>query len=141
MPTSPSPSLNQSEVDRAGAHQQLMSSVAEGVSSAPAPRVALTIADFCYRNQMSLGTFHKLQRAGVGPAVMRVDNWCRITLEAEMEWQRMLSNPQGAEAKVKAAAVAKAKARGRYAGALSAASPLHVSKGGKRGKRTKRVSA
>jgi hypothetical protein len=84
-------------------------------------RVAFPIQEFCWRNAISLGTYHKLKNAGLGPKEMRHDSVVRISAEAELEWQRMLSsNPQGK-------ARAKLKARASKAGKLAAASPRHVS--------------
>ena len=91
-------------------------------------RTAFSIAEFCFRHSISLATFHKQKRAGLGPAEMRVGNVVRITLEEELKWQRALTHPKGDEAKAKARAEAAAVARGRNAGKLAAQSPRHVSK-------------
>lgn len=91
-------------------------------------RVAFPINEFCWRNAIGPGTYHKMKRLGLGPDEMRFNNVVRITVEAERRWQRARTHPQGAEARAKTAAEAKAKARGKNAGKLSAQSPRHVSK-------------
>lgn len=91
-------------------------------------RVAFSILEFCTRNNFGPGTYHKMKRQGLGPDEMRVGNLIRITVEAELKWQRARTYPQGEEAKAKAHSEAVTKARGRKAGNLSAESPRHVSK-------------
>ena len=89
-------------------------------------RVSFSIADFCYRNDISLSTYHKLKHSGFGPREMRLGTVIRITLDAERKWQEARSNPRGAEAEAKAAAQEIASARGRKAGQLAVQSPRHV---------------
>jgi hypothetical protein len=89
-------------------------------------RVSFSIADFCYRNDISLSTYHKLKHSGLGPKEMRLGTVIRITLDAERKWQEARSNPRGAEAEAKAAAQEIASARGRKAGQLAVQSPRHT---------------
>lgn len=84
-------------------------------------RVAFTIAEFCWRNTLSLGVYHKLKRLGLGPDEMRVNQLVRITAESELAWQRKLSHPQGPAAEAKERAEAITKERGRKGGKMSAA--------------------
>jgi hypothetical protein len=101
----------------------------QGAAVVPRPeRVAFPISEFCWRNAIGRGTYHKIKRAGQGPDELRIGNVIRITAEAEQKWQRERTNPKGAEAKARTIAEAKTKARGKNAGKLSAASPHHVSK-------------
>jgi hypothetical protein len=111
---SPIQATTQPEVERAPAHRP--------------ERVAFSIGEFCVRNDIGTGSYHRLKRLGLGPDEMRVGNLIRITAEAELKWQRARTYPHGEEAKAKARAEAVTAARGRKAGKLSAASPRHVSK-------------
>jgi hypothetical protein len=95
-------------------------------------RSAFSIQEFCWRQDFGLGTYHKIKRAGKGPDELRIGNVIRITSAAERKWQRERTYPKGAEAKARTIAEAKTKARGRKAGKLAAASPLHVSQQRKR---------
>jgi hypothetical protein len=57
-------------------------------------RVAYTLAEFCYRNQISRPAYHRLRAEGRGPAEMRIGlNMIRITCEAERDWQRAMEEP------------------------------------------------
>jgi hypothetical protein len=101
----------------------------QGAAVVPRPeRVSFSIQDFCWRNDIGTGTYHKLKNAGLGPDEMRFGNVIRITAEAELKWQRARTYPKGDEAKAKARSEAVTVARGKNAGKLSAASPHHVSK-------------
>ena len=100
----------------------------ERASARQPERVAFSIGEFCVRNDIGTGTYHKLKRLGLAPDEMRFGNVIRITAEAELKWQRARTNPKGEEAKAKAHSEAVTAARGRKAGKLSAASPRHVSK-------------
>jgi hypothetical protein len=89
-------------------------------------RVAFSIQEFCFRNNISPPTYHKLKRAGRAPKEMRLGPaLVRITLDAEAQWQRARTNaPNEPE-------IARAVARSRKAGQLAVQSPLHVSKRGR----------
>lgn len=89
-------------------------------------RVSFSIADFCYRNDISLSTYHRLKRSGLGPKEMRLGTVVRITIDAERKWQEARSNPRGAEAEDNAATQEMTSARGRKAGQLAVQSPRHV---------------
>jgi hypothetical protein len=89
-------------------------------------RTAFSIQEFCARNTISLSTFHKLKKMGLGPREMRLNTVVRISLDSEREWQEARSNPRGAEATAKAAAEKIATDRGRKAGRLSVQSPRHT---------------
>lgn len=91
-------------------------------------RVAFSIQEFCWRNDISPPTYHKLKNAGLGPDEMRIGNVIRITTEAELKWQRARTYPTGQEAEAKARSKAMTVARGKKAGKLSAKSPRHISK-------------
>jgi hypothetical protein len=114
------------------------------VERAPArevERVAFSISEFCIRNGFGTGTYHKIRHLGLGPDELRVGNIVRITLEAELAWQRARTHPQGAELKARERAEAVAAARGRNAGQLAAASDKHISKVRGRPARREKVSA
>jgi hypothetical protein len=92
-------------------------------------RSSFSILEFCTRNNISLGTYHKLKRAGLGPAEMRLGNVVRVTSQAEREWQAARTTPtEGIEVEAREASENEAKTRAKKAGKLSAASPRHVSK-------------
>jgi hypothetical protein len=55
---------------------------------------ALTIKQFCDRNQISAAHYHNLSARGEGPRVMRVGRSVRITEEAERDWQRDRERPR-----------------------------------------------
>ena len=100
----------------------------ERASARQPERVAFSIQEFCVRNAIGTGTYHKLKHLGLGPDEMRFGNVVRITAEAELKWQRARTYPTGDEAKAKARSEAVTVARGRKAGKLSAASARHISK-------------
>jgi predicted DNA-binding transcriptional regulator AlpA len=53
------------------------------------PKVtALTIKQFCDRNQISGAHYFNLAARGEGPRVMRLGKAVRITEESERDWQR-----------------------------------------------------
>lgn len=101
---------------------------AQGAPARERERVAFAIAEFCVRNGIGTGTYHKLKRLGLGPDEMRFGNVIRITVEAERKWQRARTNPKGEEAEARDRSEAQTKARGLKAGKLSAASERHISK-------------
>jgi hypothetical protein len=52
-------------------------------------RVAFSIPEFCFRNNISRPTYHRLRAEGRGPVEMRLGlNLIRITADAERDWQR-----------------------------------------------------
>jgi hypothetical protein len=54
-------------------------------------RAAYSIPEFCFRNQTSRPTYHRLRAEGRGPKEMRIGlNVIRITADAEREWQRRM---------------------------------------------------
>jgi len=89
---------------------------------------ALTIKDFCAREQMSPSSFHKLQRAGLGPDVRRLPGMTmlRITAEAYGAWKKRMRQLQRSTELQQEHEVRRAQKRA--AGQLAAASPTHVSK-------------
>jgi hypothetical protein len=92
------------------------------VSDPPSERVAFPIPEFCYRNNISEPTYHRLRAKGRGPREMRIGlNLIRITAEAEREWQQQMQE-DGADFEVQAAE------RAVKAGTAAAQSPTHVSK-------------
>jgi hypothetical protein len=89
-------------------------------------RTAFAVAEFCYRNSISLSLYHKLKNAGLGPKEMRLGAAIRISIAAEREWQAARTSPEGAEAEAAARAAAGSLTRGRRAGRLSVRSPRHI---------------
>ena len=58
-------------------------------------RIAYTIPEFCFRNNISRPTYHRLRAEGRGPVEMRIGlNAIRISAEAERDWQRRMQEPQ-----------------------------------------------
>lgn len=58
-------------------------------------RVAYTIPEFCFRNNISRPTYHRLRSEGRGPVEMRLGlNAIRITAEAERDWQQRMQEPR-----------------------------------------------
>jgi hypothetical protein len=58
-------------------------------------RVAYSIPEFCFRNNISRPTYHRLRAEGRGPVELRLGlNLIRITAEAERDWQRQMQEPQ-----------------------------------------------
>ena len=83
-------------------------------------RRSLTRQEFCFKKHISLSTFHKLKREGLGP---KQDYLGRISPEAEDAWdQLMASLAEGEAAKLKAE---RRRAHTAEAGKIAAASPLH----------------
>src|SRR6516165_6503808 len=73
-------------------------------------RAAYTIPEFCFRNNISRPTYHRLRAEGRGPVEMRLGlNLIRITGDAERDWQRHMQQfdrefeTRAAERAVKAA--------------------------------------
>ena len=52
---------------------------------------AMTIADFCYRENMSKATYYKLKRADLGPRETCILNLIRISPEARADWHAKLA--------------------------------------------------
>jgi hypothetical protein len=85
-------------------------------------RVAFTIPEFCFRNNISRPTYHRLRSQGRGPAEMRLGlNGIRITVEAERAWQQRMQEPQR-DFEIRAVE------RAVKAGDAAAKSSAHVSK-------------
>jgi hypothetical protein len=85
-------------------------------------RAAYTIPEFCFRNNISRPTYHRLRAEGRGPVEMRLGlNAIRITAEAERDWQHRMQKPR---ADFERAAVARAV----KAGDAAVKSDAHVSK-------------
>jgi hypothetical protein len=90
-------------------------------------RTAFSAADFCFRNDISRPTYHRLRAQGRGPAEMRLGlNTIRITAEAERDWQLQMQDAPSGELE------AKALTRAVKAGDVAAKSTRHVSKRGTR---------
>ena len=103
------------------------------------PESLMTTEEFCLRNRISNATFHKLQRDGRGPDVIRFSpQLIRISIEAEREWREHLGHPDDAEIKRREQAREIAVKRGRVGGAAAAESPTHISAVHRRAGATKR---
>ena len=91
------------------------------VGSSALERAAYTIPEFCFRNNISRPTYHRLRAEGRGPVEMRVGlNLIRITAEAERAWQRQLQRPS-------ADLERRARARAVKAGDAAVKSDKHIS--------------
>jgi len=89
-------------------------------------RVAFSIPEFCYRNNISRQKYNTLKAEQRGPVEMRLGtNTIRITAEAERDWQRLMQAPRPD-------IEARAAERAVKAGDAAAKSPKHVSKRGRR---------
>jgi hypothetical protein len=89
---------------------------------------ALTRAEFCALERMSLSTYHKLKRSGRGPHEIKFSGmaFVRITAEARREWHARIEEYRQSEA-----AQVEEQRRSAFAtnaGKKAAASPLHISK-------------
>ena len=61
----------------------------------PAPRLALSILEFCEAHGISEGFFYKLKKQGDGPRAMKVGARTLITFESAAEWRRARENKHG----------------------------------------------
>ena len=89
---------------------------------------SLTKAEFCELERMSVATYHKLKRAGYGPAEVRFPGmaFARITPQARQEWHALiekLRTDKNLQLELERRTV-----QSREAGKRAAASPRHVSK-------------
>jgi hypothetical protein len=70
----------------------------EGLARSNLPsleRVAYTVPEFCFRNNISRPTYHRLRAEGRGPVEMRLGlNAIRISAEAERAWQQEMQKPR-----------------------------------------------
>jgi hypothetical protein len=100
----------------------------EACSSA---RVAYTIPEFCFRNNISRPTYHRLRSEGRGPVEMRLGlNAIRTSAEAERDGQRRMQEPR-------ADFESRAVARAVKTGDAAARSSAHVSKRAARRERSR----
>ena len=84
-------SLENKEAQAVGTTKVLQQSA----PSSSLERAAYTIAEFCFRNQISRPAYHRLRAEGRGPAEMRIGlNMIRITAEAERDWQHQMQEPR-----------------------------------------------
>jgi len=61
----------------------------------PLERVAYTVPEFCFRNNISRPTYHRLRSEGRGPVEMRLGlNAIRISAETERNWQQEMQKPR-----------------------------------------------
>jgi hypothetical protein len=98
---------------------------------------SFSINQFCERHGFSRGKYFGMRKAGIGPVEMRIGpQIVRISREAELAWQHARENPAGAELAEIEQGKAVLTARGSAAGTVAAKSPKHVSKTGKRKRRS-----
>ena len=89
-------------------------------------RVVVSPQEFCVRNGISRQTYQRLRAQGRGPVEMRLGiGTIRITLTAELEWQRRMQE-ESEELEIRATQ------RAVKAGTAAVKSPKHVSKQGQR---------
>ena len=91
------------------------------------PEPSYTIGEFCRAERISLPTFYKLKRLGLGPREMRNGALIRISHQARVDWQRARENPAGEEAVAVLKSAEAIRARSRAAVKAAVASPHHVS--------------
>jgi hypothetical protein len=92
----------------------------------------MTVREFCDVESISLASYFAMRRRGYGPAEIRVPGTriIRITQQARREWhERLAAIAQTEAARLEAE---RRRAQTVIAGNAAAASPLHVSKLGKR---------
>jgi len=88
---------------------------------------ALTIAEFCWRQKISVPSYYQLKKRGLGPIEMRFGNVVRITPEAEAAWRKARENPGTDEAADISATGEALRARAQRASRAAIASPRHIS--------------
>ena len=54
----------------------------------PAPAATYSIREFCEAHRISLSTYFKMQREGIGPREMRIGSRVMISLESAAAWRR-----------------------------------------------------
>jgi hypothetical protein len=54
----------------------------------PVERLAFSISEFCEAHGFSVDHYFRLQRQGLGPAVMKVGHRTLISCESAAEWRR-----------------------------------------------------
>jgi predicted DNA-binding transcriptional regulator AlpA len=65
------------------------------VGSSSLERAAYSIPEFCFRNNISRPTYHRLRAEGRAPKEMRLGlNNIRITAAAERDWQQSMQEPR-----------------------------------------------
>jgi hypothetical protein len=89
---------------------------------------SMTIREFCALERMSLVTYHKFKRNGLGPQELRAPgmSFVRITPSARRDWHARMAEMRKSEA-VELECQRRVEAC-RRAGKLAAASPNHHSK-------------
>ena len=72
-----------------------MSTTRSEADASSLQRAAYTIPEFCFRNNLSRPTYHRLRSEGRGPVEMRIGlNMIRITSAAERDWQLLMQEPR-----------------------------------------------
>jgi hypothetical protein len=61
-------------------------------SGGATPLAMYTIQEFCRAHAISRGFFHKLQRGGMGPRLLRLGHRVFVTFEAAAEWRAEREN-------------------------------------------------
>jgi hypothetical protein len=87
---------------------------------------AMTISQFCHAHHISLASYHKLKRAGLGPVEMRFGAMVRISDEAAANWRCARSSPSGTEAEQIARTAIEMTARAQRAAVASVKSSAHI---------------
>lgn len=89
---------------------------------------AFTIRGFCAAHGISLPSYFKLRKLGLGPTEMRLGDSVRISVEAAAEWRRARENPEASEAKQIERVAEARRDRALKAAKKAVASPRHVSR-------------
>lgn len=106
-------------------------SPAAPITNQPAvPDPSFTIAEFCAAERISIPTFWKLQRMGLGPEVRRIPGLTlkRITFAARQAWHAKMDELNQEQAATIEVERLRQLANKKKAGRLSAESDKHVSK-------------
>ncbi len=96
-----------------------------------AERVTFSIDEFCERNGISLFTYYKMQKQGVGPREIRFGSIVKISKAEEADWHRRMSQPSKANTLLKK----KLSAHAKRASKAAIASPKHIRHMKQRGRR------
>lgn len=91
-------------------------------------QAVFNIRGFCRDHCLSIPSYYKLKREGLGPAEMRLGTTVRISMEAAAAWRRARENPTGAEAEAVARIESERRARAQKAARSAIASDRHISK-------------
>jgi hypothetical protein len=71
-----------------GVTPDLVKRVVPRIRGTPTERMAYSIRQFCEAHGISVDTYFRMRRAGLGPATMKVGARTLISIEAAAAWRR-----------------------------------------------------